>query len=56
MVQTADFDDQFEGTLTHFCVLVHAPLTGKLGELLVVLADHNLEGSLVKFLSRLYQQ
>ena len=56
VVQTADFDDQLEGTLPHFCVLVHAPLTGKLSELLIVLPDHNLEGSLVKFLSRLNQQ
>jgi len=42
-IDPADFNDQSEGILAHFCVLVADPLAGKLCELLVVPSNHDLE-------------
>ena len=54
MIQSADLDDQFQSTLTHFGILMHTPLASELCDLLIVFTDYHLEGARAELFPRLY--
>ena len=53
MVQTAYLYNKLQRALPHFLSFVHAPLTRKLRQLLVITSKDLLMGLFVQFLSRL---
>ena len=49
VIESANLNYQLQGTLSHFRILVHAPLAGKLCHLFVVFANDHFEGSFGQF-------
>ena len=53
IVQAAYLNDELQGTLSYFRVLVHAPLACKACHLFVVFSNDHFKGTFSKFLTRL---
>ena len=53
IVQAAYLDDELQGTLSYFGVLVHAPLACEACHLFVVFSNDHFKGAFSKFLTRL---